>query len=127
MLKTYKKRDLYLQKIKPFIDKDLIKVIVGQRRVGKSYLLLQIIDYLKGQSISDKRILYVNKELYEFDNIKTYVDLMKHIKDYFKGMKSKKYVFIDEIQDIEGFEKALRDLKAKNEYDIYCSGSNAHL
>lgn len=127
MLKTYKKRNLYLQKIQPFIEKDLIKVIVGQRRVGKSYLLLQIIDYLKEQGVSNKKILYINKELYEFDNIKTYTDLMKHIKDYFKGIKSKKYVFIDEIQDIEGFEKALRDLKARNEYDIYCSGSNAHL
>ena len=73
MLKTYKKRDLYLEKIKPFIDKNLIKVIVGQRRVGKSYLLLQIIDYLKAHGIIQKKILYINKELYEFDNIKTYI------------------------------------------------------
>src|SRR3989338_9395732 len=118
MVQTYKKRNLYLEKIKPFIDKDLIKVIVGQRRVGKSYLLLQVIDYLKGRGIPQKKILYINKELYEFDSIKTYVDLMKYIKDCFREVKSKKYIFIDEIQDIDDFEKALRDLKAKGEYDI---------
>ena len=127
MVQTYKKRNLYLEKIKPFIDKDLIKVIVGQRRVGKSYLLLQVIDYLKGRGIPQKKILYINKELYEFDSIKTYVDLMKYIKDCFREVKSKKYIFIDEIQDIDDFEKALRDLKAKGEYDIYCSGSNAKM
>lgn len=127
MLKSYKKRDLYIEKIKPFINKNLIKVIIGQRRVGKSYLLLQIIDYLKEQNISEKRILYINKELYEFDSIKTYNDLLGYIKKYFKNIKQKKCILIDEIQDIQEFERALRDLQASEEYDIYCSGSNANL
>lgn len=127
MLKSFKERVLYTSKIKPFINKNLIKVITGQRRVGKSYLLFQLIDYLKKQNISEKRILHINKELYKFDNIKTYADLLKHIKEYFKNIKSKKYVFIDEVQDIKNFEKALRDLQTDESYDIYCTGSNANL
>ena len=127
MLKTYKERALYTSKIKPFINKSLIKIITGQRRVGKSYLLFQLIDYLKKQNINEKRILYINKELYKFDRIKTYIDLLKYIKEYFKNVRSKKYVFIDEIQDIRNFEKALRDLQTDESYDIYCTGSNANL
>ena len=125
MIKTYIKRPIYLDRIKPFIDKDIIKVIVGQRRVGKSYLLFQIMDLIK-QKHKKANIIYVNKELNEFDNIKNYQDLINYIKK--KTIKNKKnYIFIDEIQDIEKFEKALRDLKAKNKYDIYCTGSNANL
>ena len=127
MLKTYKKREGYLKKINPFINKNLIKIIIGQRRIGKSYLILQIIDFLKENGVSKKNILYINKEFYEFDYIKTYINLLDYIKKYFKGIKSKKYIFIDEIQEINNFEKALRDLQASEEYDIYCSGSNAKL
>ncbi|MEK9130028.1 MAG: ATP-binding protein [Patescibacteria group bacterium] len=125
MVKIYIKRPIYLDRIKPFIDKDIIKVIVGQRRVGKSYLFFQIIDLIK-QKHKKANIIYINKELNKFDNIKNYQDLLNYIKK--KTIKNKKnYIFIDEIQDIEKFEKALRDLKAKNKYDIYCTGSNAKL
>ncbi|MBU2578978.1 ATP-binding protein [Patescibacteria group bacterium] len=125
MIKTYIKRPIYLNKIKPFIDKDIIKVIVGQRRVGKSYLLFQIMDLIK-QKHKKANIIYINKESNEFSDIKNYQNLLTYIKK--KTIKNKKsYVFIDEIQDIENFEKALRDLKAKGKYDIYCTGSNAKL
>lgn len=125
MIKTYTKRPIYINKIKPYIDKDIIKVIIGQRRVGKSYLLFQIMDEVLKKN-NKANIIYINKELTEFDNIKNYQDLLSHIKN--KEISQKKnYIFIDEIQDIEKFEKALRSLKAKGQYDIYCTGSNANL
>lgn len=112
--------------IRPFIGKDLIKVLVGQRRVGKSYLLFQIMDELRRRGASKENFLYVNKELYEFDLIRNYKDLLAYIQQ--KEAETKiKHIFIDEIQDIEKFEKALRHLQAKGKYDIYCTGSSAYL
>lgn len=125
MIKTYIPRDIYLERIEPFIDKDIIKVLVGQRRVGKSYLLFQIMDLIK-QKHKDPNIIYINKELNEFETIVNYKDLLKFINAKIKKNK-KTYVFIDEIQDIEGFEKALRSMQAEGLYDIYCTGSNANL
>ncbi len=69
MKQNYINRNLYINKIIPFLDKNLIKVIVGQRRVGKSYLLYQIIDYIKYNN-SEANIIYINKERYEFDKIR---------------------------------------------------------
>lgn len=115
---------MYLEKIKPFIDKDIIKVFVGQRRVGKSYLLFQVMDEIKAKHKS-AHIIYINKELHEFSDIRNGQDLLAYIKKQSKGKKN--YVFIDEIQDIDAFEKALRSLQAQGGYDIYCTGSNARL
>lgn len=118
-------RDNYIQQIGPFIDTDLIKVIIGQRRVGKSYLLYQLIDYIKerGNSVS---IIYINKERYEFDDIKNYADLIKYVENKLEvGVKN--YLFIDEVQDIVEFEKALRHFSTEKNIDIYCTGSNANL
>jgi predicted AAA+ superfamily ATPase len=115
----------YLKKVTPFIDKNLIKVVVGQRRVGKSYLLHQIMDAIKDRN-SGANIIYINKELYEFDQINDYRDLMNYIETR-KSPDSKNYIFIDEVQDIGDFEKALRSLQAEEGYDIYCTGSNAKM
>lgn len=123
MIKRYKKREIYLKKVKPFIGKNIIKVIVGQRRVGKSFLLFQIMDLIKKQDKKAK-IVYINKELAEFDKIKNHQNLLDYVKEQTKNKKS--HLFIDEIQDIDNFEKALRDLSAKGN-DIYCTGSNAKL
>jgi len=125
MNKTYQKRPYYLNKIRPFIGSDLIKVLVGQRRVGKSYILLQLMDEIKAK---DKKanIVYINKEENEYETIVNYKDLI----DYAEGRiikGAKNYLFIDEIQDIENFEKALRHLAAKKIFDLYCTGSNAKL
>ena len=125
MIKRYIKRNIYLAKIKPFINKNVIKVIVGQRRVGKSYLLFQVMDELIKQGIKKDDIIYINKELHEFEAIRDYNDLLAFIKQ--AAGNKKKYIFIDEIQDIVKFEKALRDLAAINKHDIYCTGSNANL
>ena len=125
MNKTYLKRPYYLNKIRPFIGSDLIKVLVGQRRVGKSYILFQLIDEIKAK---DKKanIVYINKEENEYDAIVNYKDLIIYAeKRIIKNVKN--YLFIDEIQDIENFEKALRHLAAKKVFDLYCTGSNAKL
>jgi predicted AAA+ superfamily ATPase len=118
-------RNYYLKKIEPFIDKNLIKVIVGQRRVGKSYLLLQLINYVQANNI-DSNIIYIDKEKFEFDKIRTYIDLIEYCSSRISETK-KNYIFIDEIQDIESFEKALRHFYSLPEIDLYCTGSNAKL
>lgn len=124
-MKKHIKRNHYLTKIQPFIDKNLIKVIIGQRRVGKSYFLFQIMDLIKDK-ITKVNIIYINKELYEFDFIQDYRDLMDFIRTK-KSSTNKNYIFIDEVQDINQFEKALRSLQAEEGYDIYCTGSNAKM
>ena len=127
-MKTYNKRPIYLKKIQPFINKDIIKVLIWQRRVWKSYILFQIIDELKNNFwVLESQIIYINKELNEFDFIKDYNDLLAYIKNSNWELQAKKYVFIDEIQDITNFEKALRDLQALWNYDIYISWSNANM
>lgn len=123
--REYIKRPIYLELVKPYIDKDIIKVLVGQRRVGKSYMLFQIMDALT-LTHKNPEIIYINKELDEFESIVNHKDLLDYITSKEKGT-GKKYIFIDEVQDIENFEKALRSLQAKGGYDIYCTGSNARL
>lgn len=125
MIKRYIKRSAYLAKLEPFFDKNVIKVIVGQRRVGKSYLLFQIMDELVRQGVKRSDMIYINKELHEYEAIRDYNDLLAHVRKAAGGRK--KYLFIDEIQDIAKFEKALRDLAAGGKHDIYCTGSNANL
>ncbi|MCD6487522.1 MAG: ATP-binding protein [Syntrophobacterales bacterium] len=125
MIKEYITRQHYLDRIRPYIGKDIIKVLTGQRRVGKSYLLFQIMDVITA-SDPEAQIIYINKELYEFDFIDNYESLLAYIKGKSKGKKYH-YVFIDEVQDIDQFERALRSLFAEGGYDIYCTGSNAGL
>ncbi|MDR3340866.1 MAG: ATP-binding protein [Candidatus Symbiothrix sp.] len=122
----YFKRELYMERIRPFIDTQMIKVIVGQRRIGKSYLLYQIMDEIRALH-PDAEILYINKELFEFDSLKNYVDLVQYVRQNRKKNDRKCYLFIDEIQDILQYEKALRTFFAENDFDIYCTGSNANL
>ena len=79
MIKKYIKRKYYLERIAPFMDKGIIKVIVGQRRVGKSYLLFQLMDVIK-KNHKSANIIYINKELNEFDEIKNHKDLIDFVK-----------------------------------------------
>lgn len=118
-------RPIYLDRIKPLIGKNLIKVLVGQRRVGKSFLLLQLMDIILKQD-SNANIIYINKELFEHDGLRDYKDLMKSVNSQTDKSKAN-YLFIDEIQDITNFERAIRSLHAKGEHDIYITGSNAFL
>ncbi len=124
MIKKFIPRERYINKVLPFIEKEVIKVFTGQRRVGKSYLLYQIIDKIT-QENPDANIIYINKELEEFSSINNWGNLLTYIKN--KSTKDMNYVFVDEIQDIVDFEKALRDLQARGGYDLYCTGSNAKM
>ena len=120
-------RHLYLNKISPFINKPIIKVITGLRRVGKSYFIRQIIDKIKAQNIAEQQIIYINKELLEYDFIKTYQDLHQYVKNKFSQIAGQKYLFIDEVQEILKWEKAIASLFAQENIDIYITGSNAQL
>lgn len=118
-------RSLYYKQISPFIGKNLIKVITGQRRVGKSFFLKLILNEIK-QKNKQVQIIYINKEDFAFDSIRNYVDLIEYVES--KTITSKSIaLFIDEIQEIENFEKALRHFHSKEIFDIYCTGSNANL
>ncbi len=121
----YIPRPLYIQRVIPFIDKNIIKVFTGQRRVGKSYLLFQMMQEIK-ERVSGAIILYINKEDLGFAHIKNAVDLNNYVQKN-KAKNVKTYVFIDEIQDIEDFTIALRSLVLDENLDIYCTGSNANL
>jgi len=123
---VYNIREIYTERIRPYINTQIIKVIVGQRRVGKSYLLYQLMDEVKKQ-FPKADILYINKELFEFDHIRTYADLVQYVHANRQNKAEKCFLFLDEIQDIEGFEKALRAFFAEGGYDIFCTGSNANL
>lgn len=119
------KREDYLKRVIPFINKNLIKVFTGQRRVGKSYLLFQIMDYLLEQD-SNATLVYINKEDITFSAIQSAQDLHDYVLKK-KSHTTKTYVFIDEIQDIANFETALRSLLLHEDLDLYCTGSNAQL
>lgn len=118
-------RQHYLEKVAAFMDQPIIKVITGQRRVGKSYLLFQMINLIREKQ-SEAKIIYINKEDLAFSPIKTASDLNDYVLAH-KAAKSRTYVFIDEIQDVQDFGKALRSLLLHTDLDIYCTGSNANL
>ena len=124
-MNKYIKRDGYIKNIEPFIGKNLIKVLTGQRRVGKSYLLFQILDVIKA-SHSKVNIIYINMELHEFSYIKNHEDLINYVDSNISQLKEN-FLFIDEIQDIADFEKALRHFQASGTVEVFCTGSNASL
>lgn len=118
-------RDLYITRIKPFINKNLIKVLTGQRRVGKSYLLFQLMQEIERLD-TNANLIYINKEDLNFDFIKDAQDLNSYLLSLMVETR-KNYIFIDEIQEIAEFEKALRSLNLNINTDIYITGSNAKL
>ena len=117
-------RNTYLKKVEPYIGKEMIKVLTGQRRVGKTILLKQI-QHLVQQLDKKANTIYVNKEQHEFRQIKNADDLFEYVQSQLKP-KQNNYAFIDEIQEISEFEIALRQLLVKG-VDIYCTGSNANM
>ncbi len=119
------KRDEYINRVKPFMNKSLIKVFTGQRRVGKSYLMFQLMQELKLQN-KDAHIIYINCEDIEFDFIRTAKELNEYVVSKIKD-NEKNYIFIDEIQEIAEFERAVRSLALNANNDIYITGSNANM
>lgn len=122
-MKKYIPRNYYFKKVIPFKDKEIIKVITGQRRVGKSYVLLQIMDEIK-KTETKANFIYIDKELQKNSYISDENSLREFIDNNLKA-KKKNYLFIDEIQEIKNFELCIRSLLNENSCDIYCSGSNA--
>ena len=120
------KRETYLKRIRGFYDKDLIKVITGIRRCGKSVLLMQIMDELKTQGIGKDQILYINFEDYDYSFIRTGMDLHDYVKSQITTDK-KYYLFFDEIQTVPDFERVINSLKVKYNTSIFITGSNGKL
>ncbi len=124
-------RQDYLDRIFQFCNNSLVKVLVGQRRTGKSYLLRQIAHTLMQKGVSPKNIFFINKEFIEFDEVKDYKDLDKLIKLYQKNLKptGKIFLFIDEVQNIQQWERLINSYAQNfNEsYEIFISGSNSKM
>ena len=125
MKKDIIERPYYIEKVRPHIGKPIIKILTGQRRIGKSYILMQLMDIIRDTDAS-AQIIYISKELKEFSKIQTDSDLYQHIASQLKE-NGKNYVFIDEIQEIPEFQHSLRSLLAEGSCDIYCTGSNANM
>ena len=121
------KREMYLSRIRGFYDSDLVKILVGIRRCGKSVILKQIIDEIKEKGIQEDHILYINFEFVEFEDLKDYKKLNDYIKEKIKDNKEY-YVFLDEIQNVEKFEIVVNSLRASLEnISIFITGSNSKL
>ena len=118
-------RDAYLKKMIDAKDTEFIKVITGVRRSGKSTLLLMFKDYLLNNNVKEENIIHINFESAIYDDIKNYKDLYQYIKDKIK--KEKVYLLLDEVQNIESWEKAINSFKVDFDIDIYITGSNAYL
>ncbi len=118
-------RNEYLNKMIDAKDTEFIKVITGLRRSGKSTLLLMFKDYLLKQGIKEDRIVYLNFESAKYDDIKDYKDLYTFIESKIK--KQKVYLLLDEIQNVDKWEKAINSFKVDFDVDIYLTGSNAYL
>jgi len=120
-------RDFYLEKIELFLNKPVIKVLTGMRRVGKSSIIINLIEDLKSKGVNKKNIIYINKESLEFDFIRDFGSLYKYVKSVLPGNKERKYLIVDEIQEIENWEKGILSIFSEQLADIIITGSNAHL
>jgi len=124
-------REEYLIRIRKFIGNNLVKVLTGQRRSGKSYLLRQIIFKLIEEGVNPKNIFYLNKEFTDFDEITDHKELDNLIRIYRENIdpEGKIYLFIDEVQNISSWEKLINSLSQSytEDYEIFITGSNSNL
>jgi len=118
-------RDNYLNTLIDAKDTEFIKVITGVRRSGKSTLLLMYKEYLLNNGISEDRIIHINFESAMYDYIRNYKDLYEEIKN--RLSKEKTYILLDEVQNVNEWEKAINSLNVDFNVDIYLTGSNAYL
>lgn len=123
------KRDIYINKIKPFINKDIIKVLTGIRRSGKSVMLKLIMEELKLSGINDEQFININFENLKNKHLCTAESLNSFILEKASQKKQKYYLFLDEIQEVKEWEKCINSLRADEDFDfdIYITGSNAKL
>ena len=115
----------YLEKLKKWKDKDVIKVLTGIRRCGKSTLYELFINYLHSVGIDSKHIIFINLEAPDYD-FQNYKDLYNYVMEKI-GDSGKYYVFLDEVQNVKEFQKAVDGLYIKKNVDVYITGSNAYL
>lgn len=120
------KRHQYLEKLKKLKDMQIIKVVTGFRRCGKSTLLLQFQEYLKERGVDDSQIISINFEKLEFEHLLNYKELYSYITERLHPEKMT-YIFLDEIQLVEGYQKAVDSLFVRDNVDIYITGSNAQM
>ena len=120
------KRELYLNRIRKFYDSEMIKVITGIRRCGKSTIMLQIIDELKQNGIAQDHIIYINFENYKFKSISNADRLYKYVEEKILD-EDKYYLFIDEIQNVDEFELVVNSFRATHNISIFITGSNSKL
>jgi len=120
-------RQRYIDKIIPFIDKPLIKVITGMRRSGKSTILKLLTLHLEQIGISSERIIYINMESIDNSSFLDYLELHRFVKEKKKKTKGKLYIFIDEVQEVYCWEKLVNSLLADEDADVYVTGSNSKL
>ena len=124
-------RPLYTNKIANYLGNKVIKVLTGQRRVGKSYILRQMAMRLMRQGVKGNNILFINRELAAFDFITTYKELAELVTLYKSRLqpKGKIYIFIDEVQDIDGWERIVNSYSQDytEEYEIFITGSNSKM
>ena len=121
------KRNLYLEEIKKYMNKPIIKVITGMRRSGKSMILKLIQEELENVGIIKENIIYMNFESLIYIDIKDFETLYKHIIEKTFNKKGKIYILLDEIQEVKGWEKAINSFLVDLDIDIYITGSNANL
>ncbi|MBP7553194.1 MAG: ATP-binding protein [Spirochaetes bacterium] len=120
-------REHYIEKIMPFIDKPLIKVITGMRRTGKSTIMKLLIENLVGRNISRERIIYLNMESLDNEKFRDINVLNEFIKEQKKAVSGGLYLFIDEVQEIRSWEKLVNSLLSEGNIDIIITGSNSRL
>lgn len=118
------KRNYYISRIEKYLDKELIIVLVGQRRVGKSYILRQLRD--KKSASGDINVIYIDKEKRQFDSIKNYQQLNEYI-DMRLDESKRNLILIDEVQEIDGFEHSIRSFNTDENTNVVVTGSNAHM
>ncbi|MBO5336959.1 MAG: ATP-binding protein [Lachnospiraceae bacterium] len=121
------KREMYLSRIRGFYDSTLVKILVGIRRCGKSVILKQIMEELKEKGIPENHILYINFEFIEYEELCDYKKLNAYVKSHIIDEKLH-YIFFDEIQNVEMFEKVINSLRASlDNVSIFMTGSNSKL
>ena len=121
------KREMYMKRIRPFIDTDLIKVITGIRRCGKSVMLDLIKQELEESGIDPSRFISINFEDMRYEHLHTARALHDEIRERAAGVSERLYLFFDEIQEVDGWEKCINSLRVSMDCDIYITGSNARL
>lgn len=119
-------REKYISKIKPFINKPVLKILTGMRRVGKSFLLHIIKDEIL-KDVADENKIYINFEATNLLSINNVNSLLEYLKPLLEDVKGKVYFFFDEIQVIDGWEEVISDLKHNRDYDIFLTSSNKKL